>query len=302
MDFLSNIINSFGTPQVTWAMMFAILGYFGKTFIDYFVQKRKNVSDLQSKMGFEIEKEKENVNVSLLSQILPIKYSIADIRHKVFGHAWRRASEIVKPTKPKNKRAIDFSAYETGAIVLGLGEILAKLNTFRTYQYIRVQAQFSDVDLTKKIDEFEDLLSRFGIYRGYQHELALYALKESLSNLAEIIESKKQREKAPLFLVVSISLAEKFISDFINAWGKLISQKPDRKQPTLGESGMDLSEIVKTFQPIYKTLEPDIDIDLSLLQVNNETVEFLRALNNLDTELQKLYTKLDKATTRQNRA
>ncbi len=290
MDFLRDILNSLGAPQVTWAMIFAILGYLGKTIVDHYAQRRQTVSELQAKSGVEQAKEQEAVRVSILSQTLLANRDIGWVCHQFLGHAKNMAEAIIRHPEEKDRAPI-YSIKET---VLGLGSLLAQLHNFRTYQYIRVQAQIHDVDLLKKIDNLEEILSRLGIYRRYQEDLALYALKGEHDDLTKFVESEKQRAKAPSYLRETISWAEKLVNDFVNAWVDLGRQTPKDGQPTLAELGINLSEFIREdYRPEYE-IKPDV----AQLRVSDESVEFVRALTELHGELKAVFAKLDKAVTK----
>jgi len=290
MDLLRDFLNSLGTPQITWAMIFAALGYLGKTIVDYYTRRRQAINELHAKSEVERLKEQEAVRVSVLSQILLANRTIGWICHQFLGHAKNRAEAIIRQHVFLHDEEVKLPVYSITEMVLGLGSLLAQLQNFRTYQYIRIQAQIRDVNLLEKIDDLEEILSQQGVYRRYQADLALYALKAPHDDLAKIVKSGKQRAKAPSYLREAITWAEKLVNDFVNAWIHLGRQIPRNGYPTLAELGTNLSEFIRQdYRPEY-----EIKPDASQLQVSDESVEFVRALTELHTELRAVFAKLDR--------
>lgn len=108
MDFLHDILNLLGVPQITWAMIFAILGYLAKTIVDHYAKRRQTVSELQAKSGVEQAKEQEAVRVSMWSSqgLLPKNFwvlmprgrrAFAQENETVVTHGGMTLDEMIVP-------------------------------------------------------------------------------------------------------------------------------------------------------------------------------------------------------------
>jgi hypothetical protein len=299
MDFIKGLFDTIGTPQLTWAMIFAVLGYLGKSIVDHYLQNRKIINEINAKTSIESQKEQETVKISILSQILLTRSFMGQIFHQILGHAEPRARGAVKNGK-YTKLVTEMPFYPITQIVLGIGRLLAQLNNFQTYQYMSVQAGLMNVDLISRINEFEETLSKLGVFRGYQKELSLFSLQLEKHDFSEIIKSKKVREKTAPFLASTITLAEKLENDFIEAWARIkaeeIQEPVSKKKRTssdyysLSELGIDFSIIMGEEYLINQRIEKDV----SKLKVNSDSVKIVKSLFNLYTELQSVFDKLNK--------
>jgi len=301
MDILLKILSSITLPQITWATIFAALGYLLKTLIEYYIQRKQKTNDLSSEAKFEQKKEQETVRVAVLGQVLQAQHDIHWIFHQFLGHAKNSAeSQIREDRLPKERKNADSKAhiYTTTAVALGLGRLFAQMKNFHTYQYIQTQKRLSGVDLLKKIDNLEDTLSKQGIYRNYQEDLSLYALKATHSDLEKIVASPKSRSKEPVYLSETVLWADRLMEDFVRAWMDFGRNSPrDDDCLTLEERSIDLSqltsiEFTKPYNPEYGEIKPDVP----QLRITDSTAVFVKTLNELYVELQAVFLKLDESS------
>jgi hypothetical protein len=294
MEIFRELFDGFEPLQITWAMIFAALGYLIKTAVDYNLNRKKSKTEQIQNIKFENIKEQDNFRKSLMTHVYKSRNSIKMILHQLLRHAKYKAEDN---DRYKTRRP-EFN-YEAAEFLLAIGNLRAQLKIFLTYQFTQLEKSKWSMILIEKIEQFESILSYQGIYRGYQESLALFATKTPHNDLLQLLQSSDSFEE--IYIEETTKWAKKIIYDFYDAWLEVFRVEniesirylmasndfiPDKKENL---NGIDLSKYVP------KLIESDITAQLvNDLRVKDHSFDFIRGIDELWIALNDVFGELEK--------
>lgn len=286
MDKLITFLDSIPKPQITWAVIFTVLGFIGRTIVDLYIKRQQTRSELEIKHNFEQKTKQEVEKMALMGQLSLAIEANARIFHQLLRHAKSEARDQIN--NPDSSIGY-LAAYATSSTVLGLGRLLEYLQSFQSNQFSRILKQLPDGNLLKAIGDFEEVLSKQGVYRDYQIDLSAYILKSSHTELEELIRSRKSLEKKPVFLKQTVTWTNKMIKDFVEAWKHLI------QHPSQDDDVIYLEQMLIEMRGIEYSPGGGMSLpDMSSLLLSDDSRELLQVLETLSSELAHAFILLDK--------